>query len=118
MTRRDFLGRLGAVCAAAAAPAVLAACVEERTEAGSGVAGAVVVDASTCSGYADLGPDQRRMRESFGYVDAAPTPTATCNGCRFFTTPEAAAPCGGCSLFHGPVSPGGWCRSWAPTVTA
>jgi hypothetical protein len=116
MDRREFLGRLGAFCAAAAPPGILAACGGERTGAGAGVAGAVVVDASTCSGYADLGPDQRRMRESFGYVDATPTPDATCSACRFFTTSQAASPCGGCRLFHGPVSPGGWCRSFAPTT--
>ena len=71
-----------------------------------------MVTAASCAGYGDLPPQQLQVRQSLGYVDAAPAPESHCTNCRFFVQP-AGSPCGGCQLMQGPVSPGGWCRSWS-----
>ena len=73
--------------------------------------------AASCNGYDALTPADLQTREALGYVDAAPNPASRCDNCRLFNQPEMEPegrnPCGGCQLFQGPVSPGGWCRSWS-----
>ena len=57
------------------------------------------------------------MRQSLNYVDASVIPDQHCANCRFYNQPGDAAPCGGCQIFAGPVSPTGYCTSWARAAT-
>lgn len=109
LSRRAFLGRL----AAAGAPLLLIACGDD------GAAEAdlpPVAEASTCRGY---DPESASLRRTLGYVDRSVVPGQYCTNCRYFVAP-AGERCGGCTLIpglgergQGPVSPGGYCRSWA-----
>ncbi|HLT46679.1 MAG TPA: high-potential iron-sulfur protein [Rubricoccaceae bacterium] len=108
LSRRTFLGRLAAL--GAVAPTLLTAC------GGGDGADSLVVEAATCRGY---DPASAPIRESLGYVDRSATPGQFCNNCRFYTAPAGAGDrCGLCQVIpglngQGPVSPGGYCRSWA-----
>ena len=117
LSRRSFLARTGALAAlGAGAPTLLTACGSGGSDPGVEADPPPVVDASTCRGYR---PDSESVRVSLGYVDASEVPGQYCENCRFYSTPEAAgARCGGCELIpeNGPVSPGGYCRSWAAMV--
>ena len=75
-----------------------------------------IVDASTCKGHATLDADAMELRQSLGYVDATVKPTQYCANCRFYRLPEGGDRCGGCQLFAGPVSPAGYCTSWAQAL--
>lgn len=110
LNRRAFLGRFAA---GVGVSAVLAACGGGDTPDGAATGGAAeVVDASTCIGHAVLTEQELALRNNLGYVDASPKPEANCANCRFLQALENS-PCGGCQLFAGPVSPGGYCNSWA-----
>lgn len=115
LSRRAFLGRFAALGALTGTSALLAAC-GGGNEGGAGPAGVPVVDASTCRGY---DPESVAVRQSLGYVDASPHPDQYCSICRFYTAPAGAGDrCGTCQVIpgvsgNGPVSPGGYCRSWA-----
>lgn len=111
LTRRAFLGRLAAV----GAPALLVACGGD----GAGESDLPpVVDASTCRGY---DPESVALRRTLGYEDRSVVPGQYCTNCRFYVAPASSGDrCGGCTLIpglgesgQGPVSPGGYCRSWA-----
>ncbi|MEP0548837.1 MAG: high-potential iron-sulfur protein [Rhodothermales bacterium] len=114
LSRRSFLGRLAAVGAVGlGGSTLLAACGgDEATTAGTSD-GARVVEASSCEGYDALDPQALQTRQALGYVDATPREGQNCANCRFYTQPQGGSPCGGCQLFAGPVSPAGWCQSWA-----
>ena len=96
---------------------LVAACGDDTVGA-AGAGSAPVVDASSCAGHDAMTPEQVQMRQSLGYVDASPTEVSDCANCRFYTEPAGGSACGACQLFRGPVSPGGWCRSWAPLPAA
>lgn len=123
LTRRRFLG-----CFAAAAglggSALLSACgggedaAEPAVDDTSDAAAAAgeeypVVDASTCQGYDALDQQALATRQALNYQDDSPEEGQYCGNCQFKLAYEADAQCLGCQLFQGPVSPGGWCQSWA-----
>ena len=101
-TRRRFLVAAGGALGFVPLVTLLAGC-------GGGDA-----TAASCPGYSALTPEQLQARTALGYVDVTPVPGQRCDNCRFYNVPTGqTSPCGGCQLFQGPVSPGGYCRSWA-----
>jgi hypothetical protein len=110
-SRRAFLGRLAGL---GGASALLAAC-GGGSEGASGTPDALVVEASTCRGYDD---ESLPVRTSLGYVDRSEVAGQVCKNCRHYVAPAGAGDrCGTCLLIpgtsgNGPVSPGGYCRSW------
>lgn len=126
LTRRRFLGRFAAAGAAGlGGSALLAACgggedaaepaVDDTSAAASAPAGEEypVVDASTCQGYDALDEQALSTRQALNYQDDSPEEGQYCGNCQFKQVYAADAQCLGCQLFLGPVSPGGWCLSWA-----
>lgn len=112
LSRRAFVGRLAALGALGAVVGPIAACGGESS-GGTLEVQADVVEAASCNGFDTLTPQQLSVREALGYIDAAPTAAQHCGNCRFMQPNTANAPCVGCQLIPGPISPGGWCRSWA-----
>lgn len=110
-SRRAFLGRFAALSALGVTAGTLAACGDGTSAAGGGAIGADVVASSSCEGYGALTESQRSTRSGLAYVDETPIPAQHCANCRFYQAP-AASPCGGCQVLPGPVSPGGYCRTW------
>ena len=116
LSRRAFIGRLGALGAAGlGATSLLSACGGDDARVGPD--GVAIVDSSTCEGYDAIEPAGLQTRQSLNYVDATEMEGKNCANCRFYNVPEGGSPCGGCQLFPGPVSPGGWCQSWVAQVT-
>lgn len=122
VSRRDFLRRaslLGVV--AASGSTLLSACGggDAPAEGGAAAGGAEypVVDASTCQGYDALTETDRNARQGLGYVDASPEAGKYCGNCILKKAYDQDTNCIGCQLFQGPVSPGGWCNSYAPMAT-
>ena len=113
-SRRLFLGRIAAL--GAGASVFLAACGGDDAAPAAGgdapAAGGDVV-AAECEGYGVLTPEELQTRQALGYVDNSPNAAQLCSNCRFYNMPEGGSPCGGCQLFPGPVTPGGYCNSWA-----
>lgn len=103
VSRRRFLASAGAVLGVGP---ILAAC-----------GGGSDVTAAGCAGYSDLDAAQLQQRATLEYVDVSATPGQLCSNCRFYDVPEGGSPCGGCQLFPGPVTPGGWCKSWVAQAT-
>jgi hypothetical protein len=59
-------------------------------------------------------PDDDGLRASSNYVDVSPFGDANdCRNCDLWVAPKAGAACGGCTLLSGPISPVGYCDSWA-----
>ncbi|HLA64118.1 MAG TPA: high-potential iron-sulfur protein [Rhodothermales bacterium] len=112
LSRRAFVGRMAAFGALTAAVGPLAAC-GDGSSGGTLEVQADVVEAASCTGYDALTPQQLSVRDALRYVDAAPTAAQHCANCRFVQLTTANAPCVGCQLIPGPISPGGWCSSWA-----
>ena len=116
LSRRGFLLRLAVL---SGAPTVLAACGGGGDGAATGAPGVPIADASTCRGY---DPASASVRQSLRYVDVTPDPEQYCQNCRFYVAPEREADrCGTCQVIpgvggYGPVSPGGYCTSWAATL--
>ena len=118
LSRRGFLLRLAVLTGA---PAVLTACGGgENGGSGGGAPGVPIADATTCRGY---DPASASVRESLRYTDVTPNPEQYCRNCRFYTVPARESdPCGTCQVIpgvsgQGPVSPGGYCTSWAALAT-
>lgn len=121
LSRRDALGRLAtATLLGTSASTLLSACSDGQTAEERAAAAAAapieptVVDAATCAGYGDLSERALRSRASLNYVDATAVPERYCVNCRYKKAYAADSNCLGCTLFAGPVSPGGWCQTWAP----
>src|SRR5690242_2170069 len=112
LSRRAFVGRLAALGALSAAVGPLAACGGESS-GGTLEVQADVVETASCNGYDALTTQQLSAREALRYVDAAPTAAQHCANCRFVQLNAANEPCVGCQVVPGPISPGGWCSSWA-----
>ena len=111
-SRRAFLGRFAALGALTVTAGALAACGGSSSSGGGGAIGADVVDSASCTGYSALTEPQLATRSSLGYIDETANPAQHCANCRFFQAPTAS-PCGGCQVLPGPVSPAGYCRTWA-----
>jgi hypothetical protein len=117
-TRRGFLGRLAALAGSSAGllfPSALLSGCGGGGDAG-GAPDALVAEAATCRGY---DPASEPVRRSLGYVDRSEVAAQYCKNCRFYGAPAGTGDrCGSCQLIpgmggNGPVSPGGYCRSWA-----
>jgi hypothetical protein len=112
-SRREFLGRLAAIGAAGlGGSTLLAACGGDGADTAAG-GEYPVVDASTCQGYDALDQQALAARQALNYQDSTPEAGQYCGNCRFKQDYDQDASCIGCQLFAGPVSPGGWCQSWA-----
>lgn len=95
-TRREFLTKLGVGALVATGAAAVAACGK------GGGAAAACTDPSGAT---------NPTRTALHYTDTSPKPDQKCDGCAQFT---AGTECGKCKIFSdSPVSPGGWCDSWA-----
>jgi hypothetical protein len=114
-SRRQFLGRLAALGAAGlGGTTLLAACGGDGADtAATGDLPYPVVEASTCQGYDALDQQALSARQALNYADVTPEEGQYCGNCRFKQDYEEDANCIGCQLFAGPVSPAGWCQSWA-----
>ncbi len=132
LSRRHFLTRVAAVgTLAVGGSTILAACgggdtPAPTTEPASNAAATVdaapaaagdselaVVDASTCQGYDTIDEAGMTMRTTLTYTDSSPEAGKHCGNCLLQKAHEADSNCLGCQLFAGPVSPAGWCQSWA-----
>lgn len=103
LDRRSFLVRaaqIGGVAAAAPVLVSLVGCSKSEKP-------------KTCTDTTGLSPDQISMRNNLQYVDTTPKPGEDCEGCALYTLPKDGAFCGGCTLLAGPISPLGYCISWA-----
>jgi hypothetical protein len=118
-SRRHFIGRIAALGAAGlGGSTLLAACGGDGADtAAPGDIPYPVVDASTCQGYDTLDQQALAARQALNYVDVTPEEGQYCGNCRFQQAYEQDASCLGCQLFAGPVSPAGWCSSWAVEVS-
>jgi hypothetical protein len=67
--------------------------------------------APICTDTTGLATADVQLRTTLGYVDVSTTPGKNCLGCAQFV---AGAPnaCGTCKILKGPVSPGGYCKSF------
>ncbi len=121
LSRRDFLLRVSALGAfAAGSSTVLAACGGGE----SGSSGAAepapapepepaMADCSDLSGLSDADmATSNTMRTSLEYVDTSTVEGQTCGNCALYKAAEAGSSCGGCQLFAGPITDGGYCKSW------
>lgn len=92
---------------------------------GSSAAAAVVLARATpahadekpvvCSKEGKIDKGSAQMRKALQYVDETKKKGQMCSGCLQWKAPEAKDKhCGGCKLFTGPVSPNGYCLSFAP----
>lgn len=100
---------------------LISACGSEA----EGQDGEATADAgASCSDLSGLSEAQRQQRqqmtETLNYVEETPNEEQYCSNCALYTPPEQAETteeqCGGCQLFPGPVSPNGYCTSWAPAA--
>jgi hypothetical protein len=115
-SRRDFLGRLAVLGAAGfGGTTLLAACGGDTAETAAGGEYAVV-EASTCQGFDALDEGSLNARQALSYADNSSQEGQYCGNCRFKQAYEQDSNCVGCQLFAGPVSPAGWCQSWAAAV--
>lgn len=116
LSRKDFLKKLGlAGVAGMGASTLLAACGggggEQKNAASE--SGSSSKEAP-CNDTSDLTEAEIKLREdTFKYVNETPKPDQNCENCQFYKEPQGGSPCGGCTLFKGPVSPNGYCNSWA-----
>ncbi|HEX5041946.1 MAG TPA: hypothetical protein VFV75_03520 [Candidatus Polarisedimenticolaceae bacterium] len=105
--RRAFLASLGAA---------LAAC------AGSGGKDVAALRASldpslVCDDVHLLWPAELATRTTNAYVDHSAKPAQFCLICQNFQAPPDLHRCGTCVTVKGPISPGGWCKSWTAKRT-
>ncbi|NKN80812.1 hypothetical protein HF633_13685, partial [Weissella cibaria] len=121
LNRRDFLLRLSALGAlTAGSGSLLAACGGGQQQPG-GETGAAETPATATAGCNDLSglseadrAQSQQMRQSLQYVDESHVEGKVCSNCALWIEPEPGAACGGCTLIKGPISPNGYCTSWAP----
>ena len=65
-----------------------------------------------CDDTSGLSAQDLSMRTTLKYVDASPQADKNCTNCIFFVAGQPNA-CGTCKLVKGPISPKGYCTSWA-----
>ena len=106
LDRRTFLVRaaqIGAVAAAAPVMVSLVGCSKKEEKA------------PTCTDTTGLTSAQIDMRNQLQYVDVSPKgEVEDCANCALYTEAKDGQFCGGCTLLAGPISPKGYCISWAP----
>ena len=107
ITRRQWLGRFGALGAVAGgAMAALAAATTATTLTGCKKSGADCNDLSKVDGA------QKQVRSGLKYVTRSTDLQKTCKTCKLYKAPAKEGDCGGCTLFKGPVTPLGHCTGW------
>jgi hypothetical protein len=126
LTRRDFILRVSALGAfATGSSALLAACGGGETQSGDETAApaeapeaGAPMAAASCDDLSGLSETERaqseQMRQTLQYTSTSTIEGKHCSNCALYIAPEGGAACGGCRLFPGPVSPNGYCNSWAP----
>ncbi|MEO1230933.1 MAG: high-potential iron-sulfur protein [Myxococcota bacterium] len=68
-----------------------------------------------CSKEGKIDKGSAQMRKALQYVDETKKKGQVCSSCLQWKAPEKKEQhCGGCKLFTGPVSPNGYCLSYAP----
>ena len=107
VTRREFLALLGAG---------LAAC--GGNGAGEVAARRASLDpALVCDDVRLLWPAELATRTTNAYRDHSDKPDQFCLVCQNFQPPPDLHRCGTCVTVKGPISPGGWCKSWTAKRT-
>ena len=66
-----------------------------------------------CDDTTGLWPAEVKTREDNNYRDLSEKPPEYCFSCLNFVKPPTPDSCGTCRTVKGPVSPLGWCESWA-----
>ena len=102
VTRREFLALLSAG---------LTAC------AGGGAKDLAALRATldpplVCDDVHLLWPAELATRTTNAYRDHSAKPDQFCLICQNFQPPPDLHRCGTCVTVKGPISPGGWCKSW------
>lgn len=98
LTRRDFLRQSAVAVAAGCGAAALYGC------GGKG---------EPCSDLTGLSEEDKQTRITYLYRSETLIPAKRCTNCHFWVAPAAGATCGTCTLVKGPISPDGYCNSWA-----
>jgi hypothetical protein len=101
--RRRFLQQLGLAAAFGLGATALAGCGGKTQE--------------PCSDLSGLSAQDRQTRVTYGYRAESLIEAKHCENCNFWK-PPVGGPCGSCSLVKGPISPQGYCNSWAQPVPA
>ena len=65
-----------------------------------------------CDDVKRLWPAELATRTTNAYVDRSPKSDQLCLICQNFQPPPDLHLCGTCLTVKGPISPGGWCKSW------
>ena len=106
VTRREFLALLSAG---------LAAC---SSQAGKLEPLRASLDPNlVCDDVHLLWPAELATRTTNEYRDHASKPDQFCLICQNFQPPPDLHRCGTCVTVKGPISPGGWCKSWTAKRT-
>lgn len=124
LSRRDFLLRVTAAGALGlGAGSVLSACGGGESGApapppeSEGAAPAAQA-AGGCTDVSGLTEQELNQRVNvYKYVDQTPDPEKPCSACALYVEAPEGAACGGCQLVKGPISPDGYCISFAPKQT-
>lgn len=111
ITRRQWLGRFGALGAVASgAMAALAAATSATTLSGCKKGGG----GGDCTDLSKVSAAQKQVRSGLKYVTKSSNLQKVCKSCKLYKAPAKAGECGGCTLFKGPVTPLGHCTGFQP----
>jgi hypothetical protein len=102
LDRRTFLKRAGALAALSLGAQAFAGCGAKEQD--------------PCSDLSGLSAQDKQTRITYGYRSQSLIEAKRCEGCNFWKAPAAGGHCGSCSLVKGPISPSGYCNSWAQPV--
>ena len=72
---------------------------------------------AVCTDTTGLAASDVAVRTTLGYVDASPEPGKSCLTCQQYIGAKEDGACGGCKVLKGPISPAGYCKSFAPRVS-
>lgn len=124
VTRRVFLTRASAFGLAAIGSGTLLSACGGGGESGGSASEAPAAEpaepsaeAADCSDLSGLSDSDLQMRETLAYVDVSPHEDKVCHNCQLWKAPEGDAACGGCQIIKGPISPMGYCTSWAAKLS-
>lgn len=73
--------------------------------------------APVCTDTTGLAATDVAIRTSLSYADLSPEVGKSCISCQQFLPAAKAGTCGGCKVVKGPISPAGYCKSFAPKTT-
>jgi hypothetical protein len=102
LDRRGFLKQLGLAAAFGLGAQSLAGCGSKTQD--------------PCSDLSGLSAQDQQTRITYGYRNQTLIEAKRCDNCNFWKAPAGGGPCGSCTLVKGPISPGGYCNSWAQPV--